>query len=399
MKIQAKHWVLGLGLFMAALCTCVAHAAPATVPSGEMDVVLGISGSEVLREGMQEPTGVLLADTTDKRVVVTRNDGVQYVGVILSDDGREILLETELMGKVYIHKANIQSIRPVERVQDVQGGEFVGAGAFTTRYAFTTNALPVKKGENYAMLNLYGPEVHFAISDNTSLGVMSTWIGSPMALAVKRSFATNDPLLNFSVGGLFGTSGYLNSFEGYGGLYFGNVTYGNRTHNVTLAVGYAHVSSGKSEEWLVSSGSYVNSSEYFDPFDPVFTTSRFQENRNNQAGGPMFAIGAVTKVGPKASLVFDSMWGMFRSNNRYNVSTVTMLQPPTFPEYQGLYQHDVTLVDGDDEPVFMFFLMPGFRVERTENKAFQFNLAGISFTNEGDRISFPFPMCTWFYGF
>ena len=67
MKIQAKHWMLGLGLFMAALCTCVAHAAPATPPSGETDVVLGISGSEVLREGMQEPTGVLLADTTDKR--------------------------------------------------------------------------------------------------------------------------------------------------------------------------------------------------------------------------------------------------------------------------------------------------------------------------------------------
>jgi hypothetical protein len=115
----------------------------------------------------------------------------------------------------------------------------------------------------------------------------------------------------------------------------------------------------------------------------------------------MFSIGAVTKVGPKASLVFDSMWGMFRSNNRYNETTVTMLQPPMYipPYTPGIYQHDVTLVDGDDEPVFMFFLMPGFRVERTENKAFQFNLAGVSFTNEGDRISFPFPMCTWFYGF
>jgi hypothetical protein len=391
MKIHSKHWVIGLGLFMAALCTCVAHAAPATPPSGETDVVLGISGSEVLREGMQELTGVLLADTTDKRVVVTRNDGVQYVGVILSDDGREVLLETELMGKVYIPKADIQSIRPVERVQDVQGGEFVGAGAFTTRYAFTTNALPVKKGENYAMLNLYGPEVHFAVSDNTSLGVMSTWIGSPMALAVKRSFATRNPLLNFSVGGLFGTSGYLNSFEGYGGLYFGNVTYGNRTHNVTLAVGYAHVSSGKSEEWLVPSGTYYGFYPKFDALYEPYTEVRFEDHQY-RAWGPMFAIGAVTKVGPKASLVFDSMWGMFRSNNRYNVAEIKPLTNSPYP-----YQYDVTLVDGDDEPVFI--LMPGFRVERTENKAFQFNLAGVSFTNEGDRISFPFPMCTWFYGF
>ena len=56
-------------------------------------------------------------------------------------------------------------------------------------------------------------------------------------------------------------------------------------------------------------------------------------------------------------------------------------------------------MDGDTEPVFMFFLMPGFRVERTEKKAFQFNLAGVSFQSEGERYSFPFPMCTWFYSF
>jgi hypothetical protein len=65
----------------------------------------------------------------------------------------------------------------------------------------------------------------------------------------------------------------------------------------------------------------------------------------------------------------------------------------------GVYSHNVELVEGDGDPVFMFFLMPGFRVERTPNKSFQFNLAGVSFTSEGERYSFPFPMCTWFYGF
>ena len=38
------------------------------------------------------------------------------------------------------------------------------------------------------MLHLYGPEVQFAIYDNLSLGVMSSWIASPIALAAKSSF-------------------------------------------------------------------------------------------------------------------------------------------------------------------------------------------------------------------
>ena len=342
--------------------------------------------------------GTVVADTTGERMVITTNYNQTYVGIILSDDGREVLIDTEDRGKIYLSKSNILSIKPA-RATDVVSGEYVGEGAFTTRYSFTTNALPVKRGENYAMLNLYGPEVHFAVSDNTSLGIMSTWLGSPMALAVKRSFETADPLLNFSAGALLGTSGYLNDFVGRGGLYFANATYGNRKHNVTVALGYAQ---GSSRVDVLPSGNYVDNNpgfyidEYLDSDVLIQDKSRFS--------GPLFSVAGITKVGPKASLVFDSMWGMFRSSRPYNTVETTTIQEPFYDQFTGMYidgvySHNVELVEGDGEPVFMFFLMPGFRVERTPNKSFQFNLAGVSFTLEGERISFPFPMCTWFYGF
>jgi hypothetical protein len=335
-------------------------------------------------------------DTTGQRMVITTNFNQSYVGQIISDDGREVLIETEDRGKIYISKANILSIKPAGS-NEVVMGEYVGEGAFTTRYAFTTNALPVKRGDNYAMLNLYGPEVHFAVSDNTSLGVMSTWLGSPMALAIKRSFATDNPMLNFSAGALLGTSGYLNNFEGGGGLYFANATYGNRKHNLTVAAGYAHVSPGTVELTVAAPGVYVDNSSYFDSYN---LPGAYTKQQKVVTRGPLLSIGAVTKVGPKASLVFDSMWGMFKSNRPYNeASTVTLQEPNWINGFPGLYEHTVTLVDGDSEPVFMFFLMPGFRVERTPNKSFQFNLAGVSFSLDRERVSFPFPMCTWFYGF
>lgn len=369
-----------------------------------LSLVLGlwVGGSAVLHasEGVNEAgfEGIVqeVADTTGQRMVITTNYNQSFVGLIISDDGREVLMETEDRGKIYISKANILSIKPAGS-NEVVMGEYVGEGAFTTRYAFTTNALPVKRGDNYAMLNLYGPEVHFAVSDNTSLGVMSTWLGSPMALAVKRSFATDNPMLNFSAGALLGTSGYLNNFEGGGGLYFANATFGNRKHNLTVAAGYAHVSPGTVEIMLTPDGTYLNEWSNFNPYG--IPESSLQEHKV-VTRGPLLSVGAVTKVGPKASLVFDSMWGMFKSNRPYNEATTVTLQEPNWNfGFPGLYAHTVTLEDGDAEPVFMFFFMPGFRVERTPNKSIQFNLAGVSFTLEGERISFPFPMCTWFYGF
>jgi len=181
-------------------------------------LTLGYFGSQSVFA--QAPnTATPLTDTT--KYIVTKNDGNEFVGYILSDDGREVLIETQMLGKVFIPKSDIKSIRKLDYSEDVQkDGEVNSPGVFTTRYQFTTNCFPIKKGENYAMVNLYGPEVHFAVHKDFSVGVMSTWIGSPIALALKYTRGTANPKINYGVGALLGTSGYLNSGRGRGGLYW-----------------------------------------------------------------------------------------------------------------------------------------------------------------------------------
>ena len=134
------------------------------------------------------------APSTDStKYLIVKNDGNEYVGQILSDDGREVLIETKSLGKIYIPKSDIKSMRPINYNEDISKGEVSTAGVFTTRYQFTTNCFPIKKGENYAMINLYGPEVHFAVHKDFSVGIMSTWIGSPIALALKYTRGTANP--------------------------------------------------------------------------------------------------------------------------------------------------------------------------------------------------------------
>ncbi len=317
-----------------------------------------------------------------QQYVITKQNGIEYIGAILQDDGREVLIETITLGKIYIPKSEINSIIKIEDKKDVVFGEYRTTGPFTTRYVFTTNALPIKKGENYAMVNLYGPEVHFAVLDNLSIGVMSTWIASPMVLALKYSFKSAIPKWNFSVGTLMATSGYLNTFRGYGGLHWGTLTYGDRMNNISISGGYAYMTAGFDD--IPIEGIYYNRS----PDRRVATPT----------GAVMFSVSGIAKVGAKASFVFDSMGFVFDLNS-YDQSYVETTQ--------GYYD---AITDLWVDPIYRItvtkttakhiglLLMPGFRFQKNPNKAFQVSLSGVSIFGE-ESLSFPFPMCSWYYKF
>ncbi len=324
--------------------------------------------------------------------LIVKNDGTEYIGKILSDDGREVLIETENLGKIYIPKSDIKSMKKIDREDVVAGGVYNGAGPFTTRYCFTTNALPIVKGENYLMTNLYGPEVHFALSNNFSLGIMSTWIASPLVLAAKYSFRTKKEKLNFSVGTLFGTSGYLNSFRGFGGLHFANVTIGDRTRNLTFSAGYAYVKGG------FRSNIYEEGTYYYDGGTSPSYFSTLTFGNSTLASGPIFSVAGIIKVGAKASFVFDSMFGVF-SQEQYVIET-TELTPPDYnanPSTPGTYK---TVISKDRATISALLIMPGMRFQTQEDRAFQVSLAGVVVARQyGGNSTFPFPMCSWFRKF
>lgn len=323
---------------------------------------------------------------SEQLFVVTKFDGTEYIGKILSDDGREVLIETEALGKIYIPKSEIKSITKIEDNSRIINGAFSSDGPFTTRYAFTTNALPITKGANYGTVNLYGPEVHFALSNKFSLGLMSTWIASPLVLALKYSFKTKNEKINLSMGTLNGTSGYLNSFRGFGGLHFANITFGSRTKNLTISGGYAYILTGN-EQFAIDPGVYL----VIEPIGTSQPTPIIQ--------GPVFSIACIAKVGAKASFVFDSMFGYFGQEG--TLTTTTDATPADVFDNNWIWT-----VSSVTRTNLALFLMPGMRFQKMDKQAFQVSLAGVSVVrlsgySSGSKKteSFPFPMFTWFYRF
>lgn len=276
-----------------------------------------------------------LAQSDTEIKVVKLTNGSEYIGKIISDDGREVLIETNNVGKIYVNKNDIKSISAYDPAEfTVLNNDIVKSTAFSTRYTFTTNALPIKKKDSYYMINLWGPEFHMTIADNFNIGVMSTWFASPIAVAAKYSIPTKNPKVNFSVGEIVGSGGYI-APEMVLSLSFANITLGDRDKNITFAGGY-----------LVSNP---------------------EIGFGNPSHGPMGSIGAHVRISDKSSFIFDSMFGSTKRDYTNFGSPSTMYTP-------------------------FFLFMPGLRLEQGEGKAVQFCMAGASF----DGAVFPFPYVTWF---
>lgn len=290
------------------------------------------------------------ASDTLKRplMVVTKNDGQSYVGEIIKDDGREVLIRTENIGDVYIPKYEIKSIEPLKS-SDLRKGEYVGEDIFATRHFFTTNALPIRKRDNYVLINLYGPEFHFAVAKNFSVGVMTTWIAAPIVASVKYSIPLGKKT-GIGAGVLAGWGGPWFQFYKYGGaLPYAAFTYGTRANSITLSAGYVYAFGERTEVLQ---------------YDPYISRTSFGRVHHS----PLVSVAGIARLSERISFVFDS------------------------------FIHLGT--NGDD---FGFLLMPGLRFqskERQGERAFQFSLNILAIPDGGGSSPFvpiPVPMLGWFY--
>ena len=364
--------------------------------------------------------------------LIEKHDGTKYIAKIISDDGRELLLETEALGKLYLPKSEVKRISKIEDVGEIKDGEFREESPFTTRYAFTNNALPIKKNSHYTMVNLFGPEVHFAINDRFNIGVMSTWIGTPLVAVGKFTIPTSNEKINFSIASMIGSSGYLQSFRGFGGLHWGTVTFGDRKNNISISAGFGYlnpgtpnynwngntetITYGTTDQYVI--GEYTSEegqmSTYTDyQYDPVtgvtevVTFDYFEyyrpnvprERVRNTQKAPIFSIAGIFQLTSRASIFFDSMFGLgmgdFTTLNIYGGREI-------ITDVNG----NVTNVDSSPyvysvikSRPFALYFMPGMRFQKYENRAFQIAVAGVSLWDNGDTISFPLPIISWFFKF
>lgn len=406
------------------------------------------------------------SDTTKKQLfLIRKTDGNELYGFIISDDGREILLETTTIGKIYINKSDIKEIIDTKKTissEKVDSGsytEFRDSGPFTTRYYFTNNALPIKKGEDYAMIHLYGPEVHFAVSDKLSLGIMSTWIASPIALATKYSLFTNGKT-HLALGTILGSSGYLGIADGgvFGGLHWLTLTQGDRLKNISISGGYGYyndnggffnnylgqkynyqsyrendpyfVESTRTTEPYTNSGGWTSNRTktetnqeqaleellYDDDSYNYYNWENRYHQKNKFQDALFLSFAGIAPVGKKASFIFDALAIINQQESvQYSDYNINLNYDSTVYNYpnnntaqsssQDVFNvsRNYTISKGDIVKRgglnATLVLMPSMRFNQSYSQAFQISISGVINVNKdnfgSETVSFPAPMISW----
>lgn len=172
-------------------------------------------------------------------VKVTKQDGSEYIGKLVSQDEREVRLDSTSIGSVIIPRYLISTIlgSSASRVEAIDIAQ--KQNRFSTRYFLTTNGFSNSEDGSYILFNIFGPDFQFALTDHVTAGILTTWIGSPIVGSIKASATLTDNV-HGAVGLLAGSSGWLDLGLLFA-LPYGSVTYGNRMNNVTVSGGYGYV--------------------------------------------------------------------------------------------------------------------------------------------------------------
>ncbi len=303
---------------------------------------------------------------------VVKQNGVAFYGKIISQDAREILIETKDLGQIYIPKHEIRDITILEEGEKPSSG-----GLFATRYFLTTNGFPVKKGDNYVQWNLFGPDFQFGVADNFGLGVMTSWVGMPIIGTAKYSKQLTKKISG-GLGFLGGTGSW--AFPQYGLLLpFGFVTVGDRINNINFTGGYGalfvedydsryEISNTPQDEWHTNSVIYHNE-------DKVYRETR-----------PLFSIAGMFRINNKFSFVFDSFIMLKGKETEYQILD------DKYDEQSGKSTYMIR--NETDKTYPLVVLSPGLRFQANDRSSIQFGFTGVHF--DGEFIPVPIPMIQWF---
>jgi len=295
--------------------------------------------------------------------LVTKFDGAEFLGNIITYDAREIYMNTEKIGDVYIPKHEIKSIK---KVNPDYYKEFSGEDLFATRYFITTNGLPIKRGDNYIQWNIYGPDFQFGVANNFGVGIMTSWAAIPVIANAKYSIRIGEKT-NMALGALVGTGSW--AFPDFGGILpFASMTYGNRKNNLTISAGY---------------GALFYSNQVYNPNTSTSYKDHFSEGR------ALFSIAGMAKISSKFSLVFDTFiapWGPDR--------TVTNWVDRGYWQDKGTYVPNYVKETTTERSPNLAVILPGIRWQLKSDAAFQFGFTGFYFGNEFQP--FPIPMVQWY---
>ena len=188
----------------------------------------------------------VLAQDSNRYVCITMHTGIQRCGYLINDDGKEMTIETQDLGKVILLKENVVSIfdaSPGTTGSSSADADFIerlgdpNRTIQPSRYFFAPSAHTLIKNEGYGELSIAAANISYGISDQTMIGMSATLLGG--GFNFKQSFKLTEKA-KMSFGGMFQLS-----WDNESPIIFPfmNLTFGDENDHITFNGGYLYQNS------------------------------------------------------------------------------------------------------------------------------------------------------------
>lgn len=180
------------------------------------------------------------ADSTSALVRIELSDGSVFIGTVVEENAREIVLRTQAGAAVTIPKSEIR--RREAFAGRIEGGRVIRYDPNRTRLLFSPTARPLGRGHGYvAVYELVIPFVAVGITERVSLSggtvLLPGAFGRVFYVAPKVTLV-NGPRLAVALGGV-GLGVFVEDEDATAGIGYGLVTYGGPERAITVGAGFA----------------------------------------------------------------------------------------------------------------------------------------------------------------
>lgn len=253
------------------------------------------------------------SNAKDTLYYVQKFDGTGFVGAIIKDDGSEIVIQTENLGRVTVTKNMIDKIERIDHKNvRISNGKLI-TDDFAARYFYTNSSHSLKEEQGITLWNFWGVEMQYGVTDNFDVGIGTSWVGIPIGLNAKYSFEIAP-----NITAALGTRVYTGSWASLnsGAIYpFGSITLGKKHTHLSAHGGFLAAYGPRSNgdrAWVFGmAGKTVITSKVdavvevftlpvINTFDPVYFV--FPALRLNNNYGKAFQIGFAGAVSGNEAL-------------------------------------------------------------------------------------------------
>ena len=186
-----------------------------------------------------------LTDSTILLIVETV-DGNEFIGTLVDEDHSQLILLTEIYGRVHIPISQIKTRRILKKSNLIEGEHWFN-NPHATRYFFMTNGYGLRKGEAYYQNTwILFNQMNYGITNNISIGggmiplFLFAGAPTPVFLTPKVTIPIVKDKFNVGAGAILGY--VLGEGAGFG-IGYGAMSLGNRDRNLTLGAGWAYADS------------------------------------------------------------------------------------------------------------------------------------------------------------